>query len=235
MRCASRSPKTPPLRPPRRPAGTLPTIERSPAAVARLIGATVDVARAGLPLMRRIVPDDADFRVWDHFPADDAVDRRSGARWFYHAHPVEARGDGEHGHFHLFLPATAFAGVTPLAVPAEPADDAPRLAHLVAVTIDLRGVPTGLFTVNRWVTDEWLFPAEAVIERLDRFRVGTATGDALVNRWLGAMVRAYAPEIAALLVERDRLLLAGGAGIHEDRAREVLSATRIDLQQLVEG
>jgi hypothetical protein len=205
------------------------------AAAAALIDATIRVARAGVPLMRRIVPDDADFRVWDHFPAEDAVDTKSGARWFYHAHPIEERGDREHGHFHLFLPAAAFAGETPLAVPIAPADNAPRLVHIAAVTIDLRGVPTQLFTVNRWVTDEWLFAADAVIARLPKFRLAAATGDRLVNRWLAAAVKAYTPELAAILAERDRVLLAQGPAVFEDRAQEVLSSIDIDLQQLVDG
>jgi hypothetical protein len=207
--------------------------ERSAHAARALIDATIAVAQAGVPLMRRIVPDDADFRVWDHFPADDAVDRRSGARWFYHAHPIEERGDGEHGHFHLFLPVSAFAGETALAAPANPADNAPRLVHIAAVTIDLRGIPTQLFTVNRWVTDEWLFPAEAVIARLPKFRLAAATGDRLVNRWLVAAVKAYAPELAAILAERDRVLLAQGPTVFENRAQEVLSSIDIDLQDLV--
>lgn len=208
-------------------------LERRARAAAELIDATVAMAADGVPLMKRVVPD-AGYRVWDHYPIDDAVDARTGARWFYHAHPPEERDAGEHGHFHLFLDRENFFPRRPRAKPLDP--DAPDagVVHIAALSIDFSGLPTKLFTVNRWVTDEWLYDATAIIERLPTFDLSHARdGDPLVNRWLTAAVATFAPEIERILHQRDAALSGAGPAFFEDRAHEILSATAIDLQSCV--
>lgn len=202
-------------------------------ASAELITATIALAESGLPLMRRVVPE-TDYRVWDHYPPDDAVDAETGARWFYHAHPPDERDAGEHGHFHLFLDRDTFGGLTERAKPVDP--DAPDagVVHIAALSIDLNGLPTKLFTVNRWVTDEWLYDAPAILERLHDFDLSKASdGDPLVNRWLTAAVATFAPEIARVLIDRDEALAGASASSFEDRATEILSSIDIDLQHCV--
>ncbi len=209
---------------------------RLAAAARHLVEATVELAQSGTPLMRRIVPDDGDFAVWQHYPASDAVDRRSGSRWFYHAHPAEQRTGGEHGHFHLFFerhvfkpPAMALAG------PVGGASVGADVVHIAALSVDLRGIPVQLFTVNRWVTDEWLYPAGEVLSRLARFDLSRAPGDALVNRWLTAAVACLAPEITQILHERDARIaaLSSDDAFWEDRDAEILSSSAVDLQRAV--
>jgi hypothetical protein len=207
--------------------------DRLGAAAAALVSATVDMARSGRPLMRRVVPED-DYKVWDHYPLDDAVDARTGARWFYHAHPPEERDEGEHGHFHLFLDRDAFDDIPAIAGPVDA--DAPdaRVVHIAALSIDLAGVPTRLFTVNRWVTDEWTHSAADILQRLERFDLSAAQdGDALVNRWLTAAVATFAPEIAQVLIERDRVIAGAPPVFFEARDAEILSSVDIDLQRCV--
>lgn len=207
--------------------------ERRAEAAAELITATVAMAESGLPLMLRVVPED-DYRVWDHYPPDDAVDDQTGARWFYHAHPPEERDAGEHGHFHLFLDRDAFGDLSPRAKPVDP--DAPdaRVVHIAALSIDLAGLPTKLFTVNRWVTDEWLYDASLILERLAYFDVGNAAdGDPLVNRWLTAAVATFTPEIEQILAARDHALASASSAFFEDRSAEILSSVAVDLQRSV--
>lgn len=196
-----------------------------------LIKTSLEIAASGTPLMHRVVPMDADFRVWDHYPTNDAVDSRSGARWFYHAHPVEDRNPAEHGHFHLFLSKDAFAqsGVEPLLEPPGGMTNGVETVHIIALSMDYRGVPRELFTVNRWVTDEWLYPASAIIERLDRFELESTDGDSLVNHWLMAMVGAFRSDIVDLLAERDRCIECQSGQFGEDRSFEILSRREIDL------
>lgn len=208
---------------------------RLAAAAQILIDATVELAGSGRPLMRRIVPDDAEFAVWQHYPDLDAVDRRSGARWFYHAHPVEDRAGEEHGHFHLFFERSKFRRpAEPLAGPAGGKSVGADIVHIAALSVDLRGIPVQLFTVNRWVTDEWFYPADAVLERLARFDLSGAPGDPLVNRWLTSAVACMAPEIAVILRERDAKVAGYGPdhAFWEDRNEEILSAIPIDLQRV---
>lgn len=206
--------------------------DRLAAAAATLISATVDMAQSGRPLMRRVVPED-DYRVWDHYPPDDAVDARTGARWFYHAHPPEERDHGEHGHFHLFLDRASFDGLPAIAGPVDA--DAPdaRVVHIAALSIDLAGLPTRLFTVNRWVTDEWLHRSPQILDRLARFDLSEANGDPLVNRWLTAAVAAFAPEIERILSERDLVIADATPAFFESRDAEILSSTEIDIQSCV--
>lgn len=207
-------------------------IERRTAAAAALIAATVEMAESGRPLMRRVVPDDG-HRVFEHYPPDDAIDRHNRSRWFYHAHPPEERGDGEHGHFHLFLDRRAFGRLPAIAGPLAPRKNDARVVHIAALTIDLSGLPVSLFTVNRWVTDEWLYGAAQISARLARFDLSGANSDPLVNRWLTAAVATFAPEIAGILCERDRIIAEVAADFFEDRTAEILSSTPIDLMRCV--
>lgn len=198
-----------------------------------LIQATLAMHRSGTPLMRRLLPAETEMRLWDHYPPGDVCCPVSGARYFYHAHPPEERGTGEHGHFHLFLPVRAMAAqARPLVAPDREAqgDD---WVHLVALAISAEGLPTSLFTVNRWVTDECLYPAQSVMQAIGQFDLRGAAGDPLVNQWLTAAVALCAPLIGALLVERDSQLLAHDPG-GENRAFEVLSRAPIDLQRLLD-
>ena len=207
--------------------------ERRAEAEAELITATVAMAASGIPLMLRVVPD-SNYRVWDHYPPDDAVDAKTGARWFYHAHPPEERDAGEHGHFHLFLDRDTFDGLQPRAKPLDPEAPDAGVVHIAALSIDLNGLPTKLFTVNRWVTDEWLYDARAILERLEMFDLSEASeGDDLVNRWLTAAVATFVPEIERILIARDLALDAVSDDFFEDRSAEILSSVDIDLQHRV--
>lgn len=210
-------------------------LDRQTAAHA-LVDATVRLAGEGLPLMMRVAPPGGAFVVWDHYPPDDCVDRRSGCRWFYHAHPEGERDGGEHGHFHLFFDRTLFRARadTPLAGPPGGRSSGADIVHLVAIAINGDGLPTRLFTVNRWVTDEWLYPAVAIARRLTRFDLARADGDAFVNAWLTAAVEFFRPEIEAILAARDATIARWtGPDSFEDRSREILSSLPIDINDAV--
>jgi len=187
--------------------------------------------------MLRIVPGGDLFRAWDHYPPDDAVDAASGARWFYHAHAPGEREAGEHGHFHLFLDPGRLKrrGRRPLAGPPGGASAGADIVHIAAIGIDLNGLPTRIFTVNRWVTDEWLYRAADITAELVRFDLAAATGDALVNRWLTAAVAFFARQIEDVLKLRDAEIArwAPSADPFEDRRLEVLSSVDIDINSAV--
>jgi hypothetical protein len=156
-------------------------------------------------------------RVWDHLPADDAYDAGSGYRWFYHCHRREARTSGEHGHFHLFSCPQPGEGVT----------------HLIAISVSDRGLPLGLFTTNRWVTDERWQVASRVLGLIARFRVSSPAILRRVHEWLRGCVRAFAPQIRALVEQRDARLAtlrrSMGSDVLEDRRVAVLSRCRNDV------
>lgn len=203
-------------------------------AAAALIDATLAMAQGGVPLMRRVLPAGCEQRLWDRYPPGDAV-APGGSRYFYHSHARAERTNDEHGHFHLFLPGSAMpTGAACFRAPPDPVAASHKAVHVVALAIDARGLPVRLFTTNRWVTDEWLFGADAIIGALSQFDLDGAPGDALVNRWLTAAIALTRSHIADLLVQRD-VLLDRRDPTGEDRSVEIASSCAVDVQRLIDG
>lgn len=189
---------------------------------------------------------------WRHYPEGEVYDPASHAQYFYHRHRGSARrciaGPIEHGHFHLFLRGEGMpAGITPLLLPELAVANAPaprqsaplklgrsdKVCHLVALAVDGKGEPLRLFTTNRWVTGETWYRADDVIRMLDRFRVQSDHPSALLNRWIGALVGLFQPEIATLLRDRDKAILEQRwrwrGNVLEDSRLEITSSLDIDL------
>ncbi|MDE2561323.1 MAG: hypothetical protein KGL48_03670 [Sphingomonadales bacterium] len=196
------------------------------------------MASEGRPLMARVLPV-GEVHFWAHYPDDDARDARTRSRWYYHVHEPGERDPAEHGHFHLFLHRTQLGSrIAPVATPPD-GDDAPaQVAHIAGLSIDHRGVPIAWFVTNRWVTDEFLYPAESVIAHLDRYNVDDTPEDPLVNRLLTAMVALYRDELADLLRQRDMRLnelvaREGPASLESGNA--LLAQCPIDLDAKIAG
>lgn len=193
-------------------------------------------ARASVAAFARVTEDSGsliqswvrgqDVLEMEHYPPDDLVDRESGSQFYYHCH----RGDGaEHGHLHLFWHATrdgrrrrAPAG-TRQWVRTDP-------THLLAVSLDARGLPRALFTVNGWVTDGHWFDARTLLGLVDRFAMRPVEGHEHSCEWITSFVRMYRPVIAELFAQRDRRLARrrDPASALSDRSLEVLSQIGID-------
>jgi len=204
-------------------------------ALAAAAASFLDVVSELHAARRNVVTDligGAPFTQWDHYPSEDFHDPATGALFFYHAHDPAARIDGEHGHFHCFVEQSRIA---PTALPIfKPArrNGSKALCHLVAVTIDLNGLPAALFTTNQWVTDEWLYPAQAVIPLIDAFRFPSSQDTSLVSRWLTELVALFRPQIVELLVQRDLTLRCNGKRATRKvrrRSIEVVSQLAIDV------
>jgi hypothetical protein len=204
-----------------------------PDAAETLIEATLAMHAGGKQLMRLVLPSDGEPEQWAHYPPDDAISPVSGCRYFYHCHPPEERGDGEHGHFHLFLPLSLFAEGEWKSAPPDDVEKRAKVVHLAALSVDMQGVPLSLFTTNRWVTDEWLYSAEHIAAVVNLFDLTDADGDPLVNQWLTAFVALAREPILALLLERDAELARLGWPA-EDRSVEIISSSVVDLHRLIE-
>ena len=164
--------------------------------------------------------------AFEHYPPDDVVDSRRGAQFFYHSH---RDGECEHGHLHLFWHATA-SGRRRYGRPGRRRWARSAPTHLFAIALDARGLPVGLFTVNRWVTDGHWFDAPTTMSFVERFALGAVPGHAASCRWLTGFVQLYRPLIEALLVQRDRRLArrADSAQALADPRLEVLSRLPVD-------
>jgi hypothetical protein len=159
---------------------------------------------------------DAPVVAWTHYPPGDVYDPVSGGQWYYHCHLPPAVA--EHGHFHCFV---------------RPAGKDGPVHHLVAVGVDPHGRLQRLFTVNQWVVDDAWLDAEATIAVLERFDMQMPQPSYLTNRWLTAILRLYAQDIAALIRERDATLARHsppeGVATRDDRSLEVTSECSVDL------
>ncbi|MDJ0641683.1 MAG: hypothetical protein QNJ15_02595 [Erythrobacter sp.] len=199
-----------------------------------VIETITQMAQEQRPLMLRVVPED-EVHFWKHYPEKDARDEFCKSRWYYHVHAPGSRDADEHGHFHLFLHRTQLPeGLEPKVWPPQGEDAKAHVTHLIALSINTVGIPRSWFTVNRYVTNEFLYPADTMIEHLPDFNVDHTKEDDLVNRFVTAMVALYSDEIEALLRERDtrqaELLEEHGEKAYELASGvEVLSQIPIDL------
>ena len=210
---------------------------REVAEIRRVLGKTGD------NVVAEILRHQGTFYEWDHYPSGDVYDHETHAQYYYHAHPVDQRFEGEHGHFHTFLrPKGMPPGIKPAPIPNAPAPEDPNdaLSHLIAISMDGEGEPFRLFTVNRWVTGEVWYEAEDVCRLLDGFRIGHAQPSWPANRWITAMITLFKPQIRALVAARDRCVAAWrtdrpDGDTYEDRELEVTSYVDISVEGQTEA
>lgn len=196
------------------------------------------LARTGDTVVREVLRGVDACSEWTHYPAGDVSDPVTHGLYYYHAHPSAATRDArEHGHFHTFLRASGMpVGVRPAKVAglarSEIAGEA--MSHLIAIAMDGYGTPIRLFTTNRWVTGEVWYASRDVAAMLDNFAIARATPSWPVNRWIGAMLRLFRPQIASLIRARDEAIAAYPSdNVLEDRALEIPSALDIDVERQI--
>jgi len=181
--------------------------------------------KADLDLVSEVLRGQGTFYELEHYPSDDVFDRDTHAQYYYHAH----REASEHGHFHTFLRAPGMPdGVAPVPYSGEevwPEGDE-SISHLIAISMDAFGRPISMFAVNRWVSAEAWYLAEDVIRMLDRFAIDHAFPSWPVNRWVGAMLQLFRPQVEALVRHRDTVV---GAWRHSHPDTDVFEDRRLDV------
>lgn len=179
------------------------------------------------------------FYEWDHYPEGDVYDHETHAQYYYHAHRADTR---EHGHFHTFVRRDGIPE-TIQPVPHEGATDWPTgddiICHIIAISMDKAGLPTHLFTTNRWVTGENWYRAEDVIELIDRFAIDHAFPSWPTNRWITAMLTLFRPQVVDLLRRRDERIAHWreehpDVDVFEDRELEIASIAGISVQHQIQ-
>lgn len=148
-----------------------------------------------------------------HYPPGDFIDPETHTQCYFHSH---GRQD-EHGHLHIFGRVA----------PCQPT------THLVAVSLDAKGLPLSLFTVNQWVTSDKILPAEDTYGLLIGVSLASSGCDIYFHNWLVNFLRIYNQQILSILLERDRVL---GIGTElepillGDKSLDVPSRLRIDWE-----
>jgi hypothetical protein len=172
------------------------------------------MSKTGSNPVQQILQASGEFFEWRDYPDGGVWDRDTGYGYFYHAHPGPAFPD-EHGHFHLFW-----------------ARDLGARVNLAALSMDRLGRAMGVFVPNLWHVPFETDPA--CLQHYQSFDVALAFPCFAANQWLGAAVRAFAPQLAA--VHRAAIAAAGDSATVNDRSRWVLTAKpgRLDAQILVQ-
>lgn len=184
----------------------------------------------GVNLVSEVLRGQGEFVEYEHYPKDDVYDPDTRAQYYYHAHRA-----GEHGHFHTFL---RVSNGNPDGSPAGDGPDSGEPVHLIAISMDDYGWPIGLFAANHWVCGGAWLPAEKVIALLPRFRIDHAHPSWPVNRWIGAMMVLFRPQIEALMVHRDAVIGAWARAhpdrdVYEDRELGVTGYLPISVEETV--
>lgn len=194
------------------------------------------LAKTGDNVVGEVLCDQGTFYEFDHYPKGDVFDSESNAQYYYHAH----RGD-EHGHFHTFLRQ---AGMDVSMHPVAQSDAEymhkrrDKLSHIIAISMDRRGMPIGLFTTNRWVTAENWYAAADIKVMLDSFEIDLARPSWPVNIWITAMLRLFRPQILELVDQRDRAVANWHArhpevDVFEDRDLGITSQCEISIDDQI--
>jgi len=176
------------------------------------------------------------FYEYDHYPAGDVYDAGSHAQYYYHSHRK-----GEHGHFHTYLrPKGMPSWVRPAPVPdfTPPKSDNDALSHIVAISMDARGFPIGLFTTNRWICGDTWYRGEDVAAMIGRFRIDHAQPSWPLNLWITAMLRLFQPQIIELLRQRDETVAAWQRknperNVYEDRDLDITSQCPVSVDEQI--
>ena len=192
------------------------------------------LAKTGDNVVGELIRGHETFYQWDHYPEGDAYDGETHSQYYYHAHRA---GQGEHGHFHVFLrPKGMPPGIKPTPLPdfEPPVDGNAALSHLIAISMDAFGHPAGLFTTNRWVTGETWYGGADVCRMVDCFKMDQVRPSLLVNRWITAMLKFFQPEICDLIARRDLSVQAWekqhpDGNVFEDRELETTSEIEISV------
>ncbi|MCX7219441.1 MAG: hypothetical protein NTY70_11055 [Burkholderiales bacterium] len=212
--------------------GTLSAAQLKPCyrAATRLVNSMQDLAERDSQVVQAIIAKQ-DFIEWQHYPENDVRDKQHASQYFYHAHPGLQRPFTEHGHFHLFVHAEELGMRR-----AHPRYSAAP-AHLLAISMNALGVPSGFFLVNRWVTKgAWLNYTDCV-SGLEQFQIKTRQSNPQlkqINQFLQALITLYRAPILALLQQRDQIMQKLSAtrdrrSVFADRSIEVLCYHPITL------
>ena len=120
------------------------------------------------------------------------------------------------------------------------------ICHIIGISMDIYGQAFRLFTTNRWVTGETWFDAPDVINLADRFSIDHAQPSWPTNRWIGAMMTVFHPQIVALIQQRDVAMTAWAERhpptdrdhdetVHDDRNLNVTSQMWISLDEQLDA
>jgi len=162
--------------------------------------------KGGVNIVGECLKNQGTFFELEHYPKGDVYDSDSYVQYYYHAHREDRV---EHGHFHTFMRG---GGIPSSIKPVDYDGDivwptgADAVSHIICISMNNPGFPTGLFATNRWVTGETWYSCKDVISMLDSWEIDHAYPNLAVNHWISGMMKLFRPQIIALLEHRDEVI-----------------------------
>ncbi len=154
------------------------------------------------------------FDAYTHYPYDGGViDENTNCRVFFHAHRED-----EYGHFHTFCE-----------------DENGDLVHIIMISMNEKGEPQMLSTVNTWVTGDKYVKADKLKKYLNNFYIdpNSYKKEKRLIQFVNNILSSYKDTCYELFEERDRWVKDYGFTNYrepfEDRQFEVLSYKKIDV------
>lgn len=150
---------------------------------------------------------------YTHYPYNGGIkDEQTGYQLFFHIHRPN-----EYGHFHTFAK-----------------DENGDLVHLILISMNKKGEPIGLATVNRWVTGDKYVKADFLKIFAERYFVEPSLfKDKRIVEFVNSIFKAYKEEIYQLFDQRDKWIIEyvdkNFREPFEDRDYEILSFKKVDL------
>ena len=166
-----------------------------------------------------------------HYPREPIIDKKTYSQYYFHNHREK-----ESGHFHLFLRK---GGIESEVIPIfydqknHVVNGPGTFAHLIAISVDKKGMPKNLFTTNQWVTGEDWYSARDLCKMVKNFDINEDSS--LLHRWVSSMFKLFSPQIVELIMKKEEILQKKEDStplveILEDNAVEVISETKISIE-----
>lgn len=148
-----------------------------------------------------------------HYPNEDSIeDLETHCQVFFHAHR-----DDEYGHFHTFIN-----------------NKNGELVHLIMISMDKKGNPTAISTVNDWVTGDFKVETNELKELFIQFKMNhNLFPDKRIIEFIENIFIGYKDLIFELFDERDQFIKnyikQNASEPFDDSDIEVLSSRAIDV------
>jgi len=170
------------------------------------------------------------------YPPNGFTNFDNGTHFYFHIHRDSST---EYGHFHTYgypraLENNAIKSKRKLT--AKKSIRKKQHAHLVAISVNKYGTPINLFTTNKWVTKEVIYPENQVVGMLDQYALKSDATLSPLERWTSALLKLFRPQIVWLISQRGSTLKSWEAtypesNVYEDKALEVLVDVDISIEE----
>ncbi len=194
------------------------------------------VRKSGRNMVHEVTDGGKGIKTKTSYPPNGFTNFENGTHFYFHIHRDSST---EYGHFHTYgyprsLDNNKIKSKRKLTAQKSIRDK--QHAHLIAISVNKYGAPINLFTTNKWVTKEVIYPQSEVIDMLDHYAMNSDGSLSPLERWTAALLVMFRPQIIWLISQRDATLESWKtthpeSNVYEDKALEVLADIDISIDE----